>query len=175
MITLNTPLTKEVVTLHEHVEDSGLHKDTNSCIKFDYELNDKASRVKILKAADRPPIEMEENSTSSNLVFSAGAWFHVVLPSVQYWTDIQGEQTCKIGDYHIKIGGVKAGKENNGKVVNTQIVFYAGRDKIVCHLYNTTQLILVNGHGYQKFINIFLKPFFAVKVDEHAADIIELN
>ena len=56
MITLNTPLTKEVVTLDEHVEDSGLHKDTNSCIKFDYELNDKASRVKILKAADRPPM-----------------------------------------------------------------------------------------------------------------------
>ena len=175
MIPLNTPITNEVVTLNELVQDSVLHKDTNSCITFDYELSDKASKVKILRAADRSPLELEENSSSSNLVFSAGAWFHVVLPSVQYWTKVQGEQTCKIGDYQIKIGGVKPGKENNGKIVNTQIVFYAGRDKIVCHLYNTTQLVLVNGHGYQKFINTFLKPFFDSKVDEHAADIIQLN
>ena len=172
---MNSLATKEIVTLDEHVQDSILQKDTNSCIKFDYALNDKSSRAKILKAAERPPIEIEKNSTSSNLVFSAGAWFHVVLPSVQYWTGVQGEQSCKIGDYQIKIGGVKAGKEKNGKIVNTQIVFYAGRDKIVCHLYNTTQLVLVNGHGYQKFINTFLKPFFASKIDKHAEDIVQLN
>ena len=175
MIAMNVPITKEVVTLNEHDQDSVLHKDTNLCVRFNYELNDKASKAKILKAASRPPVELEENSTSSNLVFSAGAWFHVVLPSVQYWTEVQGEQTCKIGEYEIKIGGVKPGRENNDKVVNFHIVFFAGREKIVCHLYNTTQIVLVNGHGYQKFINKFLQPFFDCKVEEHAADIVQLN
>ena len=65
---MNPLATKEIVTLDEHVQDSILQKDTNSCIKFDYALNDKSSRAKILKAAERPPIEIEENSTSSNLV-----------------------------------------------------------------------------------------------------------
>ena len=163
--------TKEIVTLDEHVQDSILQKDTNSCIKFDYALNDKSSRAKILKAAERPPIEIEENSTSSNLVLvlelgsmSSSHLFNIGM-------GVQGEQSCKIGDYQIKIGGVKAGKEKNGKIVNTQIVFYAGRDKIVCHLYNTTQLVLVNGHGYQKFINTFLKPFFASKVEQAWAEL----
>ena len=65
------------------------------------------------------------------------------------------------------MGGVKAGRENNGKTVNNQIVFYADRSKIVCHLYNTTQLILVNGHGYRKFVDSFLMPFFTTKAQEN--------
>ena len=55
--------------------------------------------------------------------------------------------------------------------MNTQIVFYADRDKIVCHLYNTTQKILVNGHGYRKFMDLFFKPFFMSKTQEDAEDI----
>jgi hypothetical protein len=82
------------------------------------------------------------------LIFSAGGWFHTVLPAVEYFKEVKGEETCKIGEYVVKIGGIKKGKEINGKHVNTQIVFFGDRDKIICHLYNTTQLILVNGHGY---------------------------
>ena len=88
---------------------------------------------------------------------------------------VKGDKTCKIGDYDIKVGGVKAGKDSNGKTVNTQVVFYAGRDKIVCHLYNTTQLILVNGYGYRKFIDLFLKPFFISKTGESLGDIDQFN
>ena len=109
-------------------------------------------------------MDIEENSTSSNLVFSAGAWYHVVLPSQKYFNDVEGEKNCKIGEYTVKVGGVRLGKESNGNHVNTQIVFFADRDKIVCHFYNTTQLILINGVGYRKFIDLFLKPFFASKI-----------
>ena len=75
----------------------------------------------------------------------------------------------------MKIGGVKSGKENKGKHVNTQVVFYADRDKVVCHMYNTTQLILVNGHGYKKFIDVFLKPFLISKTNKCLEDIEQLN
>ena len=143
---------EEVVTIDDHVKQSELHKNINSSITFDYELKEKATKTKLVKAAKRVPMELEENSTSSNLIFSPGAWYHVVLPSIKYWEEA-GEKTCKVGEYVIKVGGVKLGKENTGKHVNTKVVFLADRDKIVCHLYNTTQLILVNGHGYKKFIH----------------------
>ena len=115
------------------------------------------AKAKLLKAARRQPIEIEENSTSSNLVFSAGAWIHAVLPSVRYWNEVKESKTCKIGDYEVEIGGIKENKETQGKHVNTQIVFLANRNKVVCHMYNTTQLILINGHGYKTFIDVFLK------------------
>ena len=163
---LNATCNDDVITIEEYVKNSEVSKNMNSTINFDYQLNDKASKSKLLKAAKRSPIETEENSTSTNLIFSAGAWYHVALPSAKYFDEVQGDKTCKIGDYNVKIGGIKLGKESNGKHVNTQIVFYAGRDKIVCHMYNTTQLILINGNGYQKFIDIFLKPFFESKINE---------
>ena len=71
---------------------------------------------------------MEENLTSSNLIFSAGARFHVVQPSAASFDEVKGEKTCKIGDYTVKVGGVKLGKESKGKHVNTQVVV------IICHL-----------------------------------------
>ena len=175
---LEAATTGEMMTLDDHVKNSELQKNLknlNPSNVFDYELNDKATTSKLLKAAKRTPIDEEENSTSSNLVFSAGAWFHVVLPSRQYWDDVKGEKTCKIGDYTIKVGGVKEGKEKNGKHVNTKIVFFADREKIVCHLYNTTQLILINGRGYKKFIEVFLKPFFVAKTAECIEQIEEFN
>ena len=152
MKSLDANTNEELVTIEDHVKSSEILKNINPAIRFEYELNDKAATAKLLKAAKRMPIDVEENSTSTNLTFSAGAWFHVVQPSAGYFNDVKGEKTCKVGEYAIKVGGVKVGKEKNGKHVNTKIVFFADRDKIVCHLYNTTQKILVNGRGYKKFI-----------------------
>ena len=172
---LNADNMNEIVTIEENVKSSEVFKNMNASIKFDYQLSEKASKSKLLKAAKRPPIEFEINSSSSNLIFSAGAWYHSVLPSVKYLDEVKGDKTCQIGEYNVKVGGVKLGKESNGKHVNTQIVFFAGREKIVCHFYNTTQLILVNGNGYQKFIDLFLKPFFVSKVNETLEDIENFN
>ena len=102
---LEAPTTAEIITLDDHVKNSELQKNlrnTNSSNRFDYELNDKAATSKLLKAAKRVPIEEEENSTSSNLVLSAGAWYHVVLPSAKYFEDVKGEKTCKKRRLHVK-------------------------------------------------------------------------
>ena len=134
--TLCAPTSQNIVTIEEHIKKSEVFISNGSVIKFDYILSDKASKSKLLKAAKRIPIAVEENSTSKNLIFSAGAWYHTVLPSIKYFEDVhQDARECLIGDdYTIKVGGVKLGKESNGKHVNTQIVFFANREKIVCHL-----------------------------------------
>ena len=120
----------EIVTLDDHVRSSEVLRNINSSsVQFEYELNDKATKAKLLKAAKRSPIEVEENSTSMNLVFSAGAWVHVAQPSVNYWSDGKEEKTCKIGEYTIKIGGVKVGKESSGKHVHSKVIFLQIRTK----------------------------------------------
>ena len=166
--TLCAPTSENIVTIEEHIKKSEVFISNGSVIKFDYVLSDKASKSKLLKAAKRIPIAVEENSTSKNLIFSAGAWYHTVLPSIKYFEDVhQDARECLIGDdYTIKVGGVKLGKESNGKHVNTQIVFFANREKIVCHLYNTTQLILINGNGHEKFVDLFLRPFFETVIND---------
>ena len=121
---LNAPGSEEIMTIEEHVKSSEVYKNMNSPITFDYKLNDKASRSKLLKAAKRTPLEVDENSTSTNLVYSAGAWYHVVLPSIKYFEEAKGEKTCKVGEYSVRVGGIRLGKESNGKHVNTQIVFF---------------------------------------------------
>ena len=166
----NASNSEAIVTIEDHVKKSELTKNMNPSVTFDYELREKAVKTKLVKAAKRIPIEMEENSTSTNLLFSPGAWYHVVLPSIKYWMESQ-EKTCKVGQYEIKVGGIKEGKEKSGKHVNTKVVFFADREKVVCHLYNTTQLILINGHGYRKFIELFLKPFLISKIDGCIEDI----
>ena len=56
-----------------------------------------------------------------------------------------------------------------------KIVFLADRDKVTCHFYNTTQRILINGHGYKRFINIFFEPYFGQKIDGSSEEIIKAN
>ena len=59
--------------------------------------------------------------------------------------------------------------------VVSKVVFYLDRDKVVCHLYNTTQRIMVNGRGYEKLTDMFLKPLFQSKVDFYGKEIKMLN
>ena len=56
------------VTIEEQVRGSELF---NNSITFDYMLNDKAAKSKILKGAKRLPLEVQENSSSTTLIFSA--------------------------------------------------------------------------------------------------------
>ena len=105
MKAINAPSCEEIVTIEEHVKSSELFKKVDSVQVFDYELNDKSAKNKLIKAAKRPPIEVEDNSSSSNMIFSAGAWFEAMLPAVKYWNEVKGEKSCQIGDYTLHSQG----------------------------------------------------------------------
>ena len=53
-----------------------------------------------------------------------------VLPSMAYWNQVKGDQTCKVGDVMINVGGIKSGKDASGRNIVNQIVFLSDRDKI---------------------------------------------
>ena len=150
----------------EFTSVEGLVKDSEVVVmrdedrKFEYKLNDKAAKGKLIKGGKRIPFEVVENSSSSNLVFNLGSWNYVVKPSFKYWAEVKGNNTCRIGETIVRIADVKTGRDIGGKYIDTHIVFFANRDKVNLHCYNTTQLILVNGHGYAKLIEMSLKPYF---------------
>ena len=155
----------KLTTIDDHVRATEMFGPPQGDRQFIYELSDKATKAKLIKGAKRIPFQLEENSLSSNLVFSVGAWHNSVLPSIKYWNEIRSDQTCYVGDKNITIGGIKHGKEAKGLSIDCQIIFFVDREKVVFHFYNTTQLILVNGHGHRQFIDIFLKPFFTSKIE----------
>ena len=97
------------------------------------------------------------------------------MSTIRYWNQVKGEKTCKVDSTDIKIASVELGKEVSGKHIDSKVVFYVIWNKVVCHLYNTTQLILVNGNGYANFIEIFLKPYFQSKIDLHMDGIASYN
>ena len=119
---INLSMNEETVTMEDHIKNSDIFKNSDNARVFKYELNEKATKSKLIKGAKKNPFEVEENSTTSNLVFSLGAWYTAVLPAVSYWKEVMGDQTCKVGDYSIKIGGLKTGKENSNKNIDTQVV-----------------------------------------------------
>ena len=47
--------------------------------------------------------------------------------------------------------------------------------KLLWHLYNTTQKILVNGHAYEKLVKFFLKPYFDSKLPNFDTEIDDYN
>ena len=143
--------------------------------QFEYKMNDKNAKNKLLKAAKRTSFEIVRNTSSINLVFNIGSWNHIVLPSICYWNKLKGDQTCKVGRSIVRIASVKTGIEAGGKHVDTQIVFFIDRDKVTCHFYNTTLLILVNGHGYTNLVEEFLVPFLEAKIKMNENEIASFN
>ena len=105
------------------VKDSEIRKPTDAKRTFEYNLNEKAAKSKLIKSAKRVPLEVVDNSLSSNLVFSLGAWDQVVLSTIRYWNQIKEETTCKVGSFDIRIANVDLGKEVSGKHVDSKVVF----------------------------------------------------
>ena len=118
------------------IQDSETRRPIEGKRTFEYNLNEKAAKNKLIKGAKRIPFEVVENSLSSNLVFSLGAWDQVVLSTIRYWNQVKGEKTCKVDSTDIKIASVELGKEVSGKHIDSKVVFYSNRNKMVCHLYS---------------------------------------
>ena len=88
----------DIVSIEEQVTQSDLFKQSEGLRAFEYKLNEKNAKSKLRKGTKRIPFLLEENSSSSNLIFSVGAWKNCVLPAVGYWKAEQNNKKCKIND-----------------------------------------------------------------------------
>ena len=138
---------------------------------FNYMLNDRNAKKKILQGAKRIPFEIDENQSSDTFIFSAGAWLKVVVPFVMKLQSEIGKSFTVKGD-NVRVASVNLGKDaSDMKYVDAKVEFLVGKGKITCHFYNTTQRILINGHGYKNLSEFFLKPFFVSEIDNQKDDI----
>ena len=55
-----------------------------------YFLNDKATANKLKMAANNVNIKIEQNSQSSNILFSTGSYMATVVPLINDWKEIEG-------------------------------------------------------------------------------------
>ena len=161
--------------LTNFVNDCEILKISEGNRKFEYNMNDKTAKSKLIKGAKREAFEVENNQSSSNLIFSVGSWNHLVLPTIHYWNSSNSPKTCENEGIEVKIVSVKTGRDVMGKHIDTQVIFSVNREKAVCHLYNTTQKILVNGNGYAQLVDYFLKPYFVAKLPIFESQISNYN
>ena len=115
-------ITMEYTSVDMFVRDSETVERRKIARKFEYALDEKAAKAKLIKGAKRSP--------SSNLIFSPGSWNSVVLPTLGYWDEVKGNKTCKIDDLTVKIADLKTGKDVGGKHIDTQVIFFLNRDKM---------------------------------------------
>ena len=163
---------------HSSVLDSSrrrnsIHKEDGR--NFKYNLSDKKARNKLLKGSNREPFQVEEKSNSTNLVFNLGSWMKVVMPAIINMKEAIGDDEWVSGSANIRVAAVNSGHEVTGLHVDTQIVFFVNRQKAVCHFYNTTKRIMINGHGYRSLVSEFFIPYFNKKITENMREIDKFN
>ena len=161
--------------LTNFVDDCEIMKISEGNRKFEYNMNDKTAKAKLIKGAKREAFEVENNQSSSNLIFSVGSWNHLVLPTIHYWNSNNSLKTCENEGIEVKIVSIKTGRDVMGKHIDTQVIFSVNREKAVCHLYNTTQKILVNGNAYAQLVDHFLRPYFVAKLPIFESQISNYN
>ena len=88
----------EFTSVESLVKDSEVVTRREKVRSFEYKLDDKAVKSKLIKGAKRNAFEVVEKSSSTNLIFNPGSWNSVVLPSLRYWYESKGNKTCKIDD-----------------------------------------------------------------------------
>ena len=143
---------------------------------FDYVLNSKRAKVKLLKGAKRSqPLEVVVKEGSCvNLLFSDGSYCKIVLPLLKIWHQ-QVNQTILINENEVKIEQSDLGFEDSRKHVDTKLVIIANDCRLVLHAYNTTQKLMIQGKNYEDFALKCLVPFFTKMINDDIEEIKKLN
>ena len=134
---------------------------------FDYALNQKRAKNKLLKGAKRTnSLEVESKQGCVTLRFCNGSFFEIIMPLIRAWQQKRGA-TFKINEIEVEIIEVVKGTENSEKHVDTKLIIMANCNRIVIHVYNGTQKVMVQGNNYEKFALVCLEPFFRQQIQIH--------
>ena len=133
---------------------------------FDFSLNEKKAEAKLLKGAIRAThMEVESKSGCVTLRFSDGAYLHIVLLLLREWNS-KVNDIVKINDTEIRILEADVGMDNTEKHVDTKLVILANNNRLVIHIYNGTQNLMVQGKNYEAFALNCLKPYFQDRIED---------
>ena len=142
---------------------------------FEYILNEKRAKAKLLKGAKRAQnLKIEVSRGCVNMRFDNGSYFEIVLPLLREWSKKCGENV-KLGLEEMKIIEVEAGYEKSTKHVDTKLVVMVNNNRFVLHAYNGTQNLMVQDKNYENFATTYLEPFFIDKIEAARDTITKIN
>ena len=105
---------------------------------FNYEMSDRKAKSNLIKGASREAFESEEMQKCTMLIFSVGAYYEVIIPSVDEW-----KIGSKIMNYDIK--NVIPGFDENNKHMQTIVKVLFGQNLVTITCFNSTQKVKVEG------------------------------
>jgi hypothetical protein len=140
---------------------------------FKYRLTAKTAKTNLLKGARRKHIAVEHKQGATNIDFSDGSWIKAVFPEVLQWD--KGNRQFSYGDLNIEVIEAKPGIENEAKHMDYKFVFIVNGHRIVVHAYNGKQRLTVCGQNYLNFVDKFLEPFFARKIEHVLSEATKFN
>ena len=142
---------------------------------FSYDMNEKKAKKKLLKGSRRNKhLDIEEKPTCINMRFSDGAYHEVVLPLLKQWSKNVGKVINLQGN-EIEVIESISGVDLKAKHMNTKLVIIANTDRIVIHVYNTTQNIMVQGKNFADFAICHLQPYFMNEISKSEGIIDQFN
>ena len=150
-------------------------KDDNDGRFFNYTLNNKRAKAKLVKGAQKEKnLDIDIRSGCVNLRFNNGSYYEVILPCLRDWNQ-KVDQVITIDETEAKVIEVGAGKESTGKHIDTKLVVMNGNDRLVLHAYNGTQNLMIQGKNYEHFAIDVLAPYFSSKIEESLEKIVNFN
>ena len=143
---------------------------------FNYCLNEETARNKLLESAHRKDnVIKEEKSNCVNFIFSSGA-FLMILSLIR--TFEEDDSVLNIADEQAEITEFDERAELSGKTVDSKIVYQVNKDakeKVVLHVYNTTQKITISGKRYKWFVESFLDQFINENLEKNKEEVKKIN
>ena len=130
--------------------------------KFQYNLNTDKTRKQLYVGAMREHYQREDKKGCIILTFSDGAFNEAVLKAI---IELQnGQRSFFVGKQEVQRVSIDSREELSGKHVDTKIEFKVDDSKIIVHVYNTKQKVMIQGGRFKWFVENYLEPFFKLRI-----------
>ena len=80
-----------------------------------------------------------------------------------------------IGKQEVQRVAIDPREEMSGKHVDTKVEFKVDDSKIIVHVYNTKQKVMIQGSKFQWFVENYLEPFFKLRITNCIPQIESIN
>lgn len=129
---------------------------------FQYNLNDAKTKKKLYDGDRRDPYEREAKKGSTNLIFNDASFNEVVLKAISELKNSPKHFT--VGNERVERITIDPRMELSGKHIDTKVEFRVNGEKLVIHIYNSRQKLMVQGRRHDWFVDMYLEPFFKLRI-----------
>ena len=121
--------------------------------RSNWSLNEEATFAKLKKAANRQAIKIVHKQTCDTIDFSTGAYLAVVMPLLQFWQEIEGDNIlpADVDGMDIVVDKIETTADNKGRITGYIARLHVDGQAFTVTLYDTTLSLMVqSGNNHVK-------------------------